>query len=79
MSSPSPLEAQTKPRPNHRAYLQVLRAMSPDARVRKAFELSDMTRTLLVHGLRKRFPEKTESEIRELAHQRLEKCRSRTS
>lgn len=79
MSSPSPLDPQMKPRPNHRAYLKVLRGMSPEARARKAFELSDMTRTLLVHGLRKRFPEKTESEIQNLAHQRIEKCSRRTS
>jgi len=37
-----------KPCPNHRIYLNVLRAMSPDERLRKALELSEMSRALSI-------------------------------
>jgi hypothetical protein len=44
-----------KRRPNHQRYLEVLARMTPDARLRKAFELSEMARELFLQGLRKRF------------------------
>lgn len=30
-----------KPRPNHRRYIEILRRMTPEQRLAKAFELSD--------------------------------------
>jgi hypothetical protein len=66
-----------KPRPNHREYLQVLRTLSPEARLRKAFELSAFSRELFLHGLRRRFPNKSEAEVREIERARVEKCRNR--
>jgi hypothetical protein len=46
-----------KPRPNHAVYLRALRAMSPQARLRKVFELSAFTRALFRAGLVRRFPD----------------------
>jgi len=66
-----------KPRPNHRQYLETLSRMSPDERLRKAFELSAMSRELFLTGLRQRFPDKDESEIRRIALERLELCHNR--
>ncbi len=37
--------------------------MSPDARLRRALELSELSRELLRAGLRRRFPELTEAEL----------------
>ena len=66
-----------KPRPNHARYLEVLRAMTPEQRLLKAFELSDLSRQLFEDGLRRRFPDLPEAEFRELLLGRLEKCHNR--
>ncbi|WP_338875545.1 hypothetical protein WBJ53_07995 [Spirosoma sp. SC4-14] len=66
-----------KPRPNHQVYLQTLRAMTPEARLLKAFELSEFSRQLFKEGLRKRFPDKSEDELHVIYLQRLEKCHNR--
>jgi hypothetical protein len=46
-----------KPRPNHGTYLRVLRAMTPEQRLRKAFALGATARAMFEQGLRRRFPE----------------------
>lgn len=66
-----------KPRPNHAKYLEVLRAMTPEQRLMKAFELSEMTKELFRQGLRDRFPEKSEAELHQLYLERLELCHNR--
>jgi hypothetical protein len=63
-----------KPRPNHRLHLEALRRMTPEQRLRKAFELSDLTRRLFMHGLRERFPEASEAELKRIYTQRLREC-----
>jgi hypothetical protein len=45
---------------NHGIYLKALRRMSPAERLAKAFELSEFSRSLFLHGLRRRFPDLTE-------------------
>lgn len=67
-----------KPRPNHRVYLRILRAMTPDERLRKAFELSELSRTLFRDGLRARFPDMPEDELKRLYIARLRKSQDRT-
>jgi hypothetical protein len=66
-----------KPRPNHDRYLQTLRAMTPQQRLLKAFELSALAKSLCIKGLRERFPELPESEFHDLLLQRLELCHNR--
>jgi hypothetical protein len=66
-----------KSRSNHREYIQVLRALSPEKRLLKAFELSEFTKQLFIHGLRKRFPNLTEEAFRKLLLKRLDKCHNR--
>jgi len=46
----------TKPKPNHKLYIQLLRKMSTEEKLHKAFALSDFSRQLFIHGLRRRFP-----------------------
>lgn len=66
-----------KKRPNHRLYIQILRRMSPEQRLRKAFELSEFTRALLRAGLRHRHPELSEVDLEALYRKRLERSRNR--
>ena len=63
--------------PNHKLYLTVLRKMTPEQRLLKAFELSEFSNRLFLHGLRKRFSEKSEAEIMKTYLERLEKCHNR--
>lgn len=66
-----------KDRPNHRLYIQTLRRMTPEARLMKAFELTEFSRQLFLTGLRRRFPELPEDELKKLYLKRLEKCHNR--
>lgn len=60
-----------------REYIAMLRRMSPEARLGKAFELASLGRDLFRHGLRRRFPDLSQEELDELARTRLEKCHNR--
>ena len=66
-----------KPRPNRAKYIEVLRAMTPEQRLAKAFELSDFAKQLFLQGLRERFPDVSEERFHEIVLQRLEKCHNR--
>ncbi len=63
--------------PNHKIYIQVLRKMSPEKRLLKAFELSDFTKQLFIQGLRRRFPDLPEKQFKKLLLERLDKCHNR--
>lgn len=63
-----------KPRPNHGRYILVLRCMTPEERLEKAFELSEFARALFLHGLEKRFPDRSPEALRRLVRDRLQKC-----
>ena len=67
-----------KPRPNRARYIDTLRRMTPEQRLAKALELSELSRDLTRAGLRERHPETTETELQELYLERLERCRRRT-
>lgn len=66
-----------KKKPNHKVYIQVLRRMSPEKKLLKAFELSEFTRQLFIHGLHKRFPHLKGEEFRKVLLERLDKCHNR--
>lgn len=66
-----------KERPNHQRYLQVLRSMTPEQRLLKAFELSAFAKELFIHGLRQRFPDASANEFQKILLARLEKCHNR--
>jgi hypothetical protein len=63
--------------PNHQQYLSALTKMSTEQRLLKALQLSALTKELFMAGLTKRFPDKTETEIKEIYLQRLTKCYNR--
>ena len=66
-----------KPRPNHKIYLESLRRLSPEQKLSKAFELSEMSRRLFREGLRRRFPDLSEEELHRLYLERLALCHNR--
>lgn len=66
-----------KPRPNRQLYIQTLRRMTPEQRLAKAFELSEFTKQLFIHGLRRRFPDMPEAAFHELFLKRLAKGHNR--
>ena len=66
-----------KTAPNHSQYLETLAKMGAEKRFIKALELSTITKALFISGLHKRFPNKTEAEIKEIYLQRLAKCYNR--
>jgi hypothetical protein len=65
------------PDPSHREYILMLRRMTPQQRLAKAFELTENGRRLFLAGLRKRFPHLSEEELRKLYLQRLHLCHNR--
>ena len=66
-----------KHRPNHHLYLKTLKKMTTEERLKKVFELSAFTKALFLQGLQKRFPTKTETEIKDLYLERIAKCHNR--
>lgn len=66
-----------KERPNHKLYIQVLRKMSSEKRLLKAFELSEFSKGLFIHGLHERFPDLPDEEFKKILLERLDKCHNR--
>jgi hypothetical protein len=66
-----------KPRPNHTAYLEVLRRMTPEQKLRKVWELSAFAKQLFIAGLRERFPDLSPEEFHKLLLERLALCHNR--
>jgi len=69
--------AEMEKNPNHLLYIQTLRRMSPEERLLKAFELSDFSKSLFLHGLHRRFPRLPEDAIRKIYLTRLKRCHNR--
>jgi hypothetical protein len=67
----------TKQRPNHKIYIEALRRMTSTERLEKAFELSEFSRGLFIHGLRRRFPDLPEKGLMKIYLERLNKCHNR--
>jgi hypothetical protein len=51
--------------------------MTPEQRLRKAFELGATSRAMFEHGLRRRFPELGGPAFASLARARLDQCHNR--
>ena len=68
-----------KPRPNHRVYLEALHRLTPEQRLLKAFELTDLSRAAFRDGLRHRFTQASDDELQRIYLERLELCHNRRS
>ena len=66
-----------KLRPNHQRYIEVLRSMTGEQRLLKAFEMSAFTKAIFIDGLRKRFPHLSEDEFHALLLERLALCHNK--
>lgn len=66
-----------KTQPNHKIYIQVLRQISAEKKLFKAFELSEFVKELFIYGLRKRFPNLPDREFKKILLERLDKCHNR--
>jgi hypothetical protein len=68
-----------KPRPNHAMYIDILRRMTGEERLKKAIELTLTTRELMRAGLRHRHPGASDDELAALAAEALLACHRRNS
>ncbi len=68
---------ESKQNPEHKEYIKILKNMSPEKRLLKAFELSEFGKELFKSGLKKRFPELSEEEINKLYLERIQKCHNK--
>ena len=66
-----------KSRPNQQPYLQTLRGMTPEQRLLKAFELSELSHDLLRAGIRRRYPDAGPDEVQRIYLERLSGCQNR--
>jgi hypothetical protein len=57
--------------------MAVLRCMTPEQKLLKAFELNELASELFRQGLRERYPELTEEEFRQKYLERIAKCHNR--
>ena len=55
-------------------YLATLRKMSSEQKLKKACELSDFTKMLYITGLKKRFTNIGEDDLKKKLVERLQKC-----
>lgn len=61
----------------HQAYIRALRNMTPDERLQRAFELTELGIKLFRQGLRDANPHLSDEEFEKLARERLDKCHNR--
>ena len=63
-----------KPHPNDLRYIEILRGMTPDQRLRKAMELTELGKRLFAAGLRRIHPELSEDEFHRLYLAKIAQC-----
>ena len=66
-----------KRRPNQPIYDDILRRMTAEQKLRKAFELTEFSRALMRSGLRERNPDLSEEDLHALYLRRLVECPNR--
>jgi len=63
-----------KKSPDHKEYIKMMRRLSPQERLKKSFELTELTKNLFLAGLKERFPDLTDREIKKIYLERINKC-----
>lgn len=66
----------TRTKKARKKYIEILRKMSPEERLKKCFELSKFSKDLFLAGLKNSFQELTESKIKEKYLKQIAKCRN---
>jgi len=57
-----------------REYIKIVRKLTPEKKLEKCFDLNEFTKALFLTGLRNRFPNLSEDEIKKLYLKRVAKC-----
>jgi hypothetical protein len=66
-----------KPRPNRKLYIQSLQNMTPEQRLLKAIELSELGKQMLYDNLRQQNPGLEAADLHRLFLARLARCHNR--
>ena len=61
----------------HRVYIEALRPLTPEQRLTKALETSDMVLKLFSQGLREQNPGPSEEKFKKLLREPLDQCHNR--
>jgi hypothetical protein len=48
---------------SHREYIKIIRRLTPEEKLKKCFELNELTKQLFLTGLKNRFPDLFQEEI----------------
>jgi len=59
---------------SHREYIKIIRRLTPEEKLKKCFELNELTKQLFLTGLKNRFPNLSQEEIKKLYLKRINKC-----
>lgn len=59
---------------SHREYIKIIRRLTPEEKLKKCFELNELTKKLFLTGLKNRFPDLSQEEIKKLYLKRINKC-----
>ncbi|MBC8387133.1 MAG: hypothetical protein ISS13_01615 [Actinobacteria bacterium] len=59
---------------SHREYIKIIRRLTPEEKLKKCFELNELTKKLFLTGLKNRFPNLSQEEIKKLYLKRINKC-----
>ena len=59
---------------DRKIYIEVLKRMTPEQRLQKAFELSETCKELLKIGLKNRYPDSSKDELHRLFLKIMDKC-----
>jgi hypothetical protein len=64
--------------PNKDRYHEILKAMSSREKLEKSFELTEMANEVFWAGLKSRYPQLSEVELRRLYVQKLKECHNQS-
>ena len=63
-----------KPEPNRKKYIEILRNMTGEQRMRIGFELSDMANKIMIEGIKAQNPAFTSNQIQGEVFRRMMRC-----
>ena len=66
-----------KSHPNRERYIAILRGMTPQQKLERMFELNELGKELVRAGIRSRFPNLLENEIKKMVVQKVIECHNR--
>ena len=67
-----------KAHPNKQRYLAILRSMSPQEKLEKSFELTELANAAFKAGLKNRYPQLSEYELEQLYLEKRKECHNQS-